>query len=90
MRKAFIYLIMGYALLFYSCRNEITQYLPGGERKSKSWFEPTPYGMVHIPRGSYSIGPSDEELQSPGSVSRRVTVESFWMDDTEITNNEYR
>lgn len=90
MRKAILYLLTGSALLFYSCRNEITQYLPGGERKSKTWFEPTPYGMVQIPRGSYLIGPSDEEIQSPGATSRRVTVESFWMDDTEITNNEYR
>src|SRR5690554_1397074 len=90
MRKALIYLLTGCVLLFYSCRDEVTQFLPGGERKSQSWFEPIPYGMVHIPRGSYLIGPSDEELQSPGNATRRVTVESFWMDDTEITNNEYR
>ncbi len=77
-------------MLFHSCRNDIVQYLPGGERNSKNWFETTPYGMVYIPRGSYVIGASDDDLKTAASSSKRVTVESFWMDDTEITNNEYR
>lgn len=90
MRKAIIYIILATGLLFSSCRNEIVQYLPGGERKSNSWFEPSPYGMVYVPRGSFVMGPSDEELSGIAEKSKRVSVESFWMDDTEITNNEYR
>jgi formylglycine-generating enzyme len=90
MRKAYIYILLLAGLLFHSCRNDIVQYLPGGERNSKNWFETTPYGMVYIPRGSYVIGASDDELKNASSNSKRVTVESFWMDDTEITNNEYR
>ncbi|MDD4425809.1 MAG: SUMF1/EgtB/PvdO family nonheme iron enzyme [Mariniphaga sp.] len=90
MRKAFIYIALSAALLFHSCKNEIARYLPGGERKSKDWFEPTPFGMIIIPRGSYVIGPSDDEAKIIGTKSKRVSVESFWMDDTEITNNEYR
>lgn len=90
MRKALTYLVLASGLLFHSCRNEIVQFLPGGERNSKNWFEPVPYGMVYIPRGSYVIGPNDDELQATTTNSRRVTVEAFWMDDTEITNNEYR
>jgi formylglycine-generating enzyme len=83
-------MVLASGLLFHSCRNEIVQFLPGGERNSKDWFEPIPYGMVYIPRGSYVMGPSDDESLNPANSSRRVTVESFWMDDTEITNNEYR
>ena len=90
MRKAFIYIIIVTGLFFQSCRNEIVQYLPGGERNSKNWYETTPFGMVYIPRGSFVMGPSDDELKIGASGSKRVTVESFWMDDTEITNNEYR
>jgi formylglycine-generating enzyme required for sulfatase activity len=90
MRKAIIYIILAIGLLFSSCRNEIVQYLPGGERKSNSWFEPSPYGMVYVQRGSFVMGPSDEELTGIAEKSKRVSVESFWMDDTEITNNEYR
>ena len=90
MRKAKIYIILVLGLLFHSCQQEIVQYLPGGERKSGNWFEPTPYGMVYVPRGSYVIGPSDDEgIEAPTST-RSISVESFWMDDTEITNNEYR
>jgi formylglycine-generating enzyme len=90
MRRATIYIILVAGLLSHSCKNEIVQYLPGGERKSNNWFEPSPFGMVHIPRGSYVIGPSDDEVKTFGEKSRRVSVEAFWMDDTEITNNEYR
>jgi gliding motility-associated lipoprotein GldK len=90
MRKAIIYIILATGLLFSSCRNEIVQFLPGGERKSNSWFEPSPYGMVYVPRGSFVMGPSDEELNGIAEKSKRVSVESFWIDDTEITNNEYR
>ncbi len=90
MGKANIYIILVLGLLFHSCQQEVVQYLPGGERKSGSWFEPTPYGMVYVPRGSYVVGPSDEEAAEVPSSTKRVSVESFWMDDTEITNNEYR
>lgn len=90
MRKTTIYIIIAAGLLFHSCKNEIVQFLPGGERKSGSWFEPIPHGMAYIPRGSYVIGPSDDETKVYTEKSKRVTVESFWIDDTEITNNEYR
>ncbi|HKJ79007.1 MAG TPA: SUMF1/EgtB/PvdO family nonheme iron enzyme [Prolixibacteraceae bacterium] len=90
MKKATIYVLLALGLLFHSCQQEVTQYLPGGERKSGNWFEPSPYGMVYIPRGSYSIGPSDDEAGISSTPTKTVSVESFWMDDTEITNNEYR
>lgn len=88
MRKAIIYLGLILAVLFNSCQKANT-YLPGSERKKEQWFEPVPYGMAYIQRGSFLLGPSDEDLTQHAS-SKRVTVESFWMDDTEITNNEYR
>ena len=90
MRKAKLYILLVFGLLFHSCQQEIVQYLPGGERKSGSWFEPSPYGMVYVERGSYRIGPSDDEAGNLPTPTRTVSVESFWMDDTEITNNEYR
>jgi formylglycine-generating enzyme len=90
MRKAIIYIILGAGLLFYSCRDEITQYLPGGEKKSSNWFESDPYGMIYIPEGTFLMGSSGEEVQQNPEKTKRVSVGSFWMDDTEITNNEYR
>ncbi|MBE0652480.1 MAG: SUMF1/EgtB/PvdO family nonheme iron enzyme, partial [Bacteroidales bacterium] len=50
-----------------------------------------PYGMVFIPAGSFVMGPSDEDIAFiQNSGSKTVTVDAFWMDETEITNNEYR
>ncbi|MAM05754.1 MAG: gliding motility-associated lipoprotein [Flavobacteriales bacterium] len=55
-------------------------------------FNPTdPYGMVFIPQGSFIMGPSDQDVPFANvSQSKRVSVGAFYMDETEITNNEYR
>lgn len=55
------------------------------------WTTITPYGMVYIPSGTLHIGQSDQDInnsliQKPKSVS----IQGFFMDETEITNNEYR
>lgn len=53
--------------------------------------EATPYGMVRIPRGSFVMGPNDQSATWAIQPNQRdVTVESFWMDITEITNGEYK
>lgn len=53
--------------------------------------EATPYGMVQIPRGSFVMGPNDQSAIWAIQPSQRdVTIESFWMDITEITNGEYK
>lgn len=50
-----------------------------------------PLGMVYIPNGSFHMGQSDQDIASSQvTPNRQVTVSSFYMDDTEITNNEYR
>ena len=59
-------------------------------KESKPYFEPAPFGMSYIKRGSYVMGGEDDELTAVKTSTKRVSVESFWMDDTEITNNEYR
>ena len=55
-------------------------------------FNPTdPYGMVFIPQGSFIMGPSDQDVPFANvSQSKTVSVGAFYMDETEITNNEYR
>ncbi len=63
--------------------------LVGVKRKGK-WTEGSQYGMTFIPRGSFNIGPSDQEMNWGATPTRVVSVDAFWMDDTEITNNEYR
>jgi len=50
-----------------------------------------PPGMVYIPPGTFHMGPSDEDMNySYTSRNRQTSISGFWMDATEITNNEYR
>jgi formylglycine-generating enzyme required for sulfatase activity len=47
--------------------------------------------MAFIPAGSFTMGPSDQDaVFAMNSLSKTVTVDAFWMDQTEITNNKYR
>lgn len=55
------------------------------------WFQIDPYGMNYIPMGSYVMGPSDQDVPyAINNKSKTVSVQAFYIDQTEITNNEYR
>lgn len=56
-----------------------------------TWKGVNPYGMVYIPSGTFHIGPSDQDVNSSyWQRSKSVSIQGFYMDETEITNNEYR
>lgn len=62
-----------------------------GVSKRPKWDNPQPYGMVEIPAGSYHMGQNDQDVnQSQVAHNRQITMSAFWMDDAEISNNEYR
>ncbi|HEY8365650.1 MAG TPA: SUMF1/EgtB/PvdO family nonheme iron enzyme [Bacteroidia bacterium] len=78
------------AATLYSCGDPHGGQLVGAQGRPK-WYQPDPFGMVYIPMGSYNMGPSDQDVPSNfTSQSKTVTVEAFYMDQTEISNNEYR
>ncbi|MBE3086508.1 MAG: SUMF1/EgtB/PvdO family nonheme iron enzyme [Bacteroidetes bacterium] len=57
----------------------------------KKFFEPEPFDMAFIPAGNFMMGPSDQDAPfAMNSMPKSVTVNAFWMDQTEITNNKYR
>ncbi|MFV0565776.1 MAG: gliding motility lipoprotein GldK [Flavobacteriaceae bacterium] len=59
--------------------------------KGKSWYPEKPYGMELIPGGSFIMGKSSDDFAGvQDAPSKTVTVRSFYMDNTEITNSEYR
>ena len=59
--------------------------------KGAKWHPEKPYGMALVPGGSFIMGKSDEDIAGVGDASTKtVTVRSFYMDETEITNREYR
>jgi len=76
-------------ILLGSCNRDWTSQLTSAQDR-KPYFEPIPYGMNFIKQGSINIGPSEQELDNARTPVKTVSVPSFWMDDTEITNNEYR
>ncbi|HLP11279.1 MAG TPA: SUMF1/EgtB/PvdO family nonheme iron enzyme [Flavobacteriales bacterium] len=55
------------------------------------WYQNDPFGTVYIPAGSYNMGSSDQDVPwSHQMRSKTVSIFAFYMDQTEIENNEYR
>jgi len=85
-------LALGFVLLtiLSGCGKSGNGELVGVPRRA-SFYEPDPYGMLFIPQGSFNMGINDQDIaQSMTSQTRTVSIPSFWMDETEITNSEYR
>ncbi|SMO38444.1 T9SS ring complex lipoprotein PorK/GldK [Solitalea koreensis] len=62
-----------------------------GIQGRKPYKTDVPYGMVYIPAGTFIMGQSDQDITSSQTAqNRQVTIAPFYMDETEITNNEYR
>ncbi|MCU0356133.1 MAG: SUMF1/EgtB/PvdO family nonheme iron enzyme [Cyclobacteriaceae bacterium] len=65
--------------------------LVGAQGRPPGWVMTMPLGMVPIPAGTFHMGQADEDPASTQiNFNKQVTIGSFYMDDTEITNNEYR
>ncbi|WP_108422716.1 gliding motility lipoprotein GldK [Flagellimonas amoyensis] len=90
MRKLF-FSSMALVFLLTSCGSKSSSKGELVGVSGKKWHPEKPYGMELIPRGAFVMGKAEEDqakvLNAP---TRTVTVRSFYMDDTEITNSEYR
>ena len=77
-------------LLFVGCANYEGGDLTGVQDR-EPWYASPPNGMIVVPKGNYRMGPNDQDVTwASNAQSKNVSIASFWMDDTEITNNEYR
>lgn len=57
----------------------------------QKWYSKKPYGMELIPSGSFVLGKTNKDIANSGlETVKTVSVRAFYMDDTEITNSEYR
>ena len=75
--------------LVVSCGSSDKGQLVGVE--GKQWYPEKPYGMVKVEGGSFTMGKSDYDIAGLNNAPiRTVTVNSFYMDETEISNSEYR
>jgi len=62
-----------------------------GVQGRELWYQPDPFGMLFIPMGSYTQGEDDQDVPRSFTAQKRtVSVQAFYMDQTEISNNEYR
>jgi len=78
------------AIFIGACGSYNTGELVGVESR-KAYAEPDPFGMVAVPMGSFVMGAGDQDVTwTQNTMARTVAVDAFWMDETEITNNEYR
>jgi gliding motility-associated lipoprotein GldK len=60
----------------------------GSKRNSNKKLDPL---TVAIPSGSFYMGASDEQMDlSMVNRKKLVSIQSFWMDRTEVTNEQYR
>jgi len=87
MKKYLIIIVL--AFLVASCNK------PAGELTglggNNNFYEAQPYGMVFVKRGSFMMGANDQSaIGSFNDKSINVTVDAFWMDETEITNDKYK
>jgi gliding motility-associated lipoprotein GldK len=88
MRKVLVFALL--VVMIYSCASNDRGELVGIKAK-KEWFSEKPYGMALVPGGSFTMGKQDQDISGVMSApSKTVTVRAYYMDETEITNNEYK
>ena len=89
MKKSSFIIVVATVAMLTGCAKAPKGFLGGIYGKSKP--ETTPYGMVFVPRGSFTMGPNDQAA-TWGMQPKQVTksIDAFWMDETEITNGEYQ
>ena len=77
---------MGSKLTGSTRGGEVTGYGTG-----RGFTEPTPYGMVMVNRGFLNMGQTkNDSLWGKSTPSKEISVDGFWMDETEVTNAKYR
>jgi sulfatase modifying factor 1 len=82
-------LIIVLTILLVACNTPMGEVT--GIGNSTNFREAQPYGMVFIKRGSFMMGANDQSaIGSVMDKSINVSMEAYWMDETEITNDKYK
>ncbi|MDB4148367.1 SUMF1/EgtB/PvdO family nonheme iron enzyme [Flavobacteriaceae bacterium] len=85
-----IFYLFFIALFISSCSNKNDRGELVGVKGTK-FFPDKPSGMVLIPSGSFLMGMADDDIAGlQNAPVSTVSVKAFYMDETEITNGEYR
>ena len=77
------------SFLIFSCSKSTRGELTGIE--PTKFFPTQPLGMLLIPSGSFLMGMSDDDyVKLENAPVSTVSIKAFYMDETEITNGEYK
>ncbi len=98
--KFSLLLLMATTVFFSSCRKKEVSATTGWKYNSQKWggFEKRDYegqetgpNLVLIQGGTFLMGMTEQDVMFEwNSIPRRVTVSSFYMDETEVRNIDYR
>ncbi len=82
--------IFALSVILSSCgRNESGEVT--GVLDRPTWKGFNPYGMVYVRPGTVHIGNSDQDITGTFiQRNKQITISGFYMDETEVSNNEYR
>ena len=57
----------------------------------KAFKEPAPFGMTMVKRGFLKMGIDQQDtLWGKETPVKEISVDGFWMDETEVTNSKYK
>lgn len=96
MKRNLLYILAAVTVsgFLVSCMGSSRAMMSGGEvtgSRASSFTEPTPYGMVEVKRGYLKVGlQKNDSLWGIVSPQKDISVDGFWMDQTEVTNSMYR
>ena len=85
-----IFYLLFIVIFISSCSNKNDRGELVGVKGTK-FFPDKPSGMVLIPSGSFLMGMADDDIAGlQNAPTSTVSIKAFFMDETEITNGEYR
>ena len=85
-----IFYLLFIVIFISSCSNKNDRGELVGVKGTK-FFPDKPSGMVLIPSGSFLMGMADDDIVGlQNAPTSTVSIKAFFMDETEITNGEYR
>ena len=93
-RRLIPFYLLTFLLFLSSCFGSKLASSAGGEvtgAGGRAFSEPTPYGMTLLKRGHLKMGiEKQDSLWGKQTPVRNISVDGFWMDETEVTNSKYR
>ena len=85
------------SVMFAACFSGKTMSMAGrggevvGVGGGRAFNEPAPYGMVKVDRGFLHMGiDKQDSLWGRKMPVKDISVDGFWMDETEVTNSKYK